>query len=319
VIVAGFSNPLWLLGLFILPIILAGYYYAMKRKRQDALLFSQVSFVKSAMGSKAGLRRGQILFLLSLLAIGLLFTGLAVPHLPLTQTREGVNVVLAIDDSGSMQAIDYAPTRLEAAKSAADILIRNLDPHDYAGVIVFESGATTAAYLSPDKEKVRLKLAAIAPRAGQTAIGEGLALALDMARSIPNKRDVIVLLSDGVNNAGVVTPGEAVVSAQAAGIPVFVVGLGSAKPVILGYDFTGNPKYADIDETALRSIAEQTGGKYFRAVDDKTLSEIYAGLNTEIVHEPEETDIKDAFILAALVLIGIGLWLRYGGRGRIIP
>ncbi len=315
---AGFSNPLWLLGLLLLPVITAGYYFAIKRKRQDALLFSQVSFVKSAMGTKTGARRRHILFILSLLAISMLFIGLADPHLPLTQTHEGVNVVLAIDDSGSMQATDYAPTRLEAAKSAADILIRNLDSHDYAGVVIFESGATTAAYLSPDKDRVRQKLAAIAPRAGQTAIGDGLALALDMARSIPNKRNVVILLSDGVNNAGVVTPDEAVASAQAAEIPIFVIGMGSSKPVILGYDFTGAPQYAEIDETALRSIAERTGGKYFRAVDEKTLSEIYAGLNNEIVHEPEETNVKDFFIVSALLLMGIGLVLRYG-RGRIIP
>jgi Ca-activated chloride channel family protein len=315
---AGFSNPFWLLGLCLLPIIALGYYYAVKRRRQDALLFSRVSMVQSAMGETGKSRRGLALFLLVLAAIGMLFTGLADPHIPLTQTYEGVNVVLAIDDSGSMQATDYAPTRLEAAKSAADILIRSLDPRDYAGVVVFESGATTAAYLSPDKDRVRQKLAAIAPKAGQTAIGDGLALALDMARAVPNKHNVVILLSDGVNNAGVVTPDEAVASAQASGIPVFTVGLGSANPVVIGTDFLGNPQYAEIDEAALRFIAENTSGKYFKAVDEKTLSAIYGGLNTEIVHEPVETSIRDFFFFAAPVLIGLELWLRYG-KGRILP
>jgi Ca-activated chloride channel family protein len=315
---AGFSNPLWLLGLCLLPVIALGYYYAVKRRRQDALLFSRVSMVQAAMVDAGQSRRAHVLFILTLAAIGMLFVGLADPHIPLTQTREGVNVVLAIDDSGSMQATDYAPTRLEAAKSAADILIRSLDPHDYAGVVVFESGATTAAYLSPDKDRVRQKLAVIAPKAGQTAIGDGLALALDMARAVPNKHNVVILLSDGVNNAGVITPDEAVASAQASGIPVFTVGMGSPKPVVLGYDFLGNPQYAEIDEAALQSIADRTGGKYFKAVDEKTLAGIYAGLNREIVHEPEETSIRDVFTLAALVFIGIGLWLRYG-KGRVLP
>ena len=315
---AGFANPLWLLGLCTLPVLAAGYYLAVKRKRKEALLFSQVSFVRSALGDPRAARRGHILFLLALAATGLLFIGLADPHLPITQEHEGVNVVLAIDDSGSMQATDYAPTRLEAAKSAASVLIDNLDPHDYAGVVVFESGATTAAYLSPHKDRVRQKVAAIAPRPGQTAIGDGLALALDMAQSIPNKHNVVILLSDGVSNAGVVTPDEAVASAQAAGIPVYVVGLGTAQPVILGYDYAGNPQYAGIDEQELQTIAGKTGGKYYKAVDERTLADIYAGLDHEIVHEPEETSVKDAFIVAALVLTGIGFWLRYG-RKRIIP
>ena len=314
----GFSSPQWLFCLLLLPIIAVGYYHAVKRKRQDALLFSQVSFVQSAMENRGKSWRTHTLFIIALIAIGLLIIGLADPHIPLTQAREGVNVVLAIDDSGSMQVTDYKPTRLEAAKSAADLLIRNLDPHDYAGVVIFEAGASTAAYLSPDKDRVRQKLATIAPRPGQTAIGDGLALALDMAKAIPNKRSVVILLSDGGNNAGIITPDEAVASAQASGIPVFTVGMGSPEPVILGYDFLGNPQYAGIDEVALRSIAEKTGGRYYKAVDEKTLAGIYASLPAEIVHEPEETSIRDYCILAALALLGLELWVRYG-KGRIIP
>ena len=315
---AEFVNPVWLAGLLFLPVIAAGYYYAMKRKKRDALLFSQVSFVKSSMGKSRSSFQSHIPFILTVLAIGLLFIGLADPHVPLTQAKEGVNVVLAIDNSGSMQATDYTPTRLEAAKSAADLLIKDLDPHDYAGVVVFESGATTVAYLSPDKDEVRQKLAALAPRPGETAIGDGLGLALDMATSIPGRKDVVILLSDGVSNAGMITPEEAVATAQASGIPVFVVGMGSPKPVILGYDFTGSPQYAEFNETALRYIADNTGGKYFQAVDAKTLLDIYAGLNQNIVHEPEETSIKDIFIVIAIIVLGLGLWVRYG-RGRIIP
>jgi Ca-activated chloride channel family protein len=217
-----------------------------------------------------------------------------------------------------MQATDYTPTRLEAAKSAGDTLVRSLDPNDYAGVVVFESGATTAAYLSPDKDRVRQKLEAIAPRPGETAIGDGLALAIDMAESVPNKHNVVILLSDGVNNAGVVTPDDAVASARAAGIRIFTVGMGSAQPVVTGYDYLGSPQYAQLDETTLRSIAEQTGGRYFRAVDSTTLSGIYAGLSGQITRDVQETSIRDVFFAAAIALLCLELWLRYG-RGRIIP
>ena len=315
---AGFSDPLWLWGLVLIPVLAIAYYYVVRKKKQEALIFSSLAFVKSALGDKQKSRRVHALFGLALAAIALLFIGLAHPHIPLEQAGVGVNVVFAIDDSGSMQASDYQPTRLEAAKSAADLLIRNLEPTDNAGVVIFESGATTAAYLSPDKDRVRQKLATITPKPGQTAIGDGLTLAIDMARSIPNRKSVVILLSDGVNNTGMVTVDEAVAAAQDAKIQVFTVGLGSAQPVVIGYDWLGRPQYADLDEAALRSIAEKTGGRYFKSVDGKTLSDIYAGLNKEIVREPEETGIGDWFIIGAIVLLLIEIFLRYG-RGRIIP
>lgn len=313
----GFYNPVWLLGLILIPVIAVVYLWITKRKKMQAIQFSRLAFVKSVLGDAKKSKRTHLLFAIALVALALLITGLADPHIPLEQTREGVNVVLVLDNSGSMQADDYKPSRIEAAKSAADILIRSLDPKDYSGIVVFESGATTAAYLSPDKERVRDKLSSITPRTGNTALGDGLALAIDMARSIPNKKNVVILLSDGVNNAGVISPEEAVGFANAAGIQVFTIGMGSAQPVILAYDWMGNPQYAQLDEATLQSIAAKTGGKYFKSVDERTLKEVYASLNQQIVRQKEEISIKDWFLAGALVLLCVELYLRYG-RGRII-
>lgn len=313
----GFYDPAWLLALVLVPVLAAVYLWVTRQKKKEAIRFSRLAFVKSALGDVKKSKRSHLLFGIALAAIACIVIGLANPHIPLEQTKEGVNVVLAIDDSGSMQATDYQPTRIEAAKSAGDILIRSLDPKDYAGVVVFESGATTAAYLSPDKDRVRDKLAAVSPKAGQTAIGDGLALAIDMAKSIPNHKSVVILLSDGVNNAGVVSPDEAIGFAKTAGIQVYTVGLGSSQPTVLGYDWLGNPQYAQLDESTLRSIAEQTGGKYFKSVDGQTLNEIYGSLNQQITREKEETSISSVFFALALVLLCLELWLRYG-RGRII-
>ena len=315
---AGFYNPVWLWGLVLIPILTAAYYFVIRKKKLDALTFSRIALVKSALGDKPKTRRIHMMFAITLAAIGLLFIGLADPHISLEQEKVGVNVVLVIDDSGSMQASDYQPTRLEAAKNAADLLIKNLEPTDNAGVVIFESGATTAAYLSPDKDRVRQKLAAITPKPGQTAIGDGLTLAIDMAKSIPNKKSIVILLSDGVNNTGMVTVDEAVAAAKNANIQVFTVGLGSEQPTVIGYDWLGNPQYAELDEATLRSVAEKTGGRYFKSVDGRTLSEIYTGLTSEIVREPEETRIGDWSIAGALILILIEIFLRYG-TGRIIP
>ncbi len=115
-----------------------------------------------------------------------------------------------MDVSGSMAATDYKPSRLDAAKQSAKSLVDGLDIKDNAGVVIFSSGATTSAYLSPYKEKVLEKLMSIKQTEGETALGDGLALAVDMATSIPNRKKVIILMSDGVNNEGVISPDEAV-------------------------------------------------------------------------------------------------------------
>jgi Ca-activated chloride channel homolog len=314
----GFYQPLWLLGLLCLPLLWYLHRRAGRKKMQDALAFSRVAVLRRAAGEKKRTDPRTILFYCELLIVALLIIGLADPHIPLETRQEGVNVVFVMDVSGSMSATDYPPTRLDAAKTAAASLLRDLGPEDYAGIVVFEAGATSAAYLSPDKDRVITKLNAIQPRSGQTALGDGLLLGIDMAESIPNRKNVVILLSDGVNNAGVVTPNEAMQAAHDRNIQVFTVGMGSDQPVITGYDSLGAPQYATLDEDTLRRIAQTTGGKYFRSVDDRTLSSIYSGLNKEIKREPVETSVRSIFFAATLVLVLAGLYLRYG-RWRILP
>lgn len=314
---AGFEDPAILAALIMIPFIIYLYVKIIQKKKKDAIKFSNIGFIKSALGDKKRSRRSEILFYLSLLALALMIIGFANPHIPLKQTKEGVNVVLVLDVSGSMQAEDYKPTRLEAAKSSAEILLKSLKEKDHVGIVIFESGATTTAYLSPFKDKVIEKLRSISPKEGKTAIGDGLSLGIDMATSIPNKKKVVILLSDGVNNAGVISPAEAVKFAKANNIQVYSIGMGSEEKVVLGYDWFGNPQYAELDEATLRSIAQETGGKYFRSVDDKTLDEIYESISKDIKREKEETNIKDWFFIGAILLLLLQLYLRYGGK-RVI-
>jgi Ca-activated chloride channel family protein len=279
--------------------------------------FSHLGFIKTALGNKKKNKRGEILFSLTLLALGFMIVGLANPHIPLEQTKEGVNVVLVIDISGSMQATDYEPSRIEAAKASAELLLESLQPKDHAGIVTFESGATTAAYLSPYKENVIEKLRSIVAKEGQTAIGDGLALGIDMASSIPNKKKVVILLSDGVNNAGVINPDQAIEFANLENIQVYTIGMGSEGKVVIGHDWMGNPVYAELDEATLQAIASETGGEYFRSVDQETLDTIYQNIGEEIEREKEETNIKDWFFLSAIIVLLVEFYLRYG-KGRII-
>jgi len=314
----GFFHPLWLAGLLLVPVLLLWYRRAVRQRRRAALAFSRVAALREAAAGARTPLRPVVLLALPLLAVSFVFIGLAGPHIPLEQAAEGVSVVLVMDVSGSMQATDYAPTRLDAAKSAAEVLLKSLREDDYAGIITFESGARSTAYLSPDRDRVIGSLRAIEPRTGSTALGDGLLLGIDMADAIPGRRKVVVLLSDGVANAGTVTPDEAASFAQERGIQVFTVGIGSDAPVITGYDAFGTPEYAELDEKTLQRIAAETGGTYYRSVNETTLRSIYESIAGEIPREPQETDIGVIFFIGALVAILVEFYLRYG-RGRILP
>jgi len=300
-----------------MPALYFLYQQIISKKKKEAIKFSNLEFIKSAETNRRKSRRDLWLLFLSLVTIGLMIVGFANPHIPLEQTKEGLNLVLVVDISGSMKATDYKPDRLEAAKSSAKTLIESLLPKDNVGIVTFGTGATTAAYLSPDKGKVVEKLSNIAPTDGETAIGDGMALGIDMATSIQSKKKVVILLSDGVSNAGVISTSEAVSFAKSNNIQVYTVGLGSKGKTLLGYDFFGRPQYAELDENTLRSIAQETGGKYYKSVDMKTLNEIYHNISSDLKRETEETNIKDWFFVAALGLFFLQFYFRYG-RGRII-
>ncbi|MDK2974310.1 MAG: Ca-activated chloride channel [Methanofollis sp.] len=314
-----FEDPLWLIGLALVPLFLLYDRHYAKRKYLRALSFSKVSLARAAAGSSgAAVRVHRIAFALGLLALALIFVGLANPVLPLEQTKDGVNVVLALDISGSMQATDYSPDRITAAKTAAEDLIGRLDPKDYVGIVTFDSGATTAAYLSPDHDRVVEKLRYVEAGDGSTAIGDGLALAVEMAQAIPNRRTLVILLSDGDSNAGYISPEKAAAFAKERGVQVFAVAMGSDDPVLVGYDWANNPEYATVNEVLLKEIANTTGGVYFRAVDAGTLESIYANLGDAIVREQEDTPVGWVLFVLAACLLTVEFLVRYG-RWRFFP
>ena len=131
-----------------------------------------------------------------------------------------------------------------------------------------------------------------------------------MVTSVPSRKKVVILLSDGVNNAGVISPDEAVGFAKEQDIQVYTVGMGSDEQVILGYDWYGRPQYAEFDEATLKKIAAETGGDYFRSVDGKTLREIYKTLSEKIDRKKEPTSTAVWFMMLAFVLVGLDLYLR---------
>ena len=301
-------------------LILPGFYYLYrfytKTKKSNSLKFSNLQLVKNSVSSQSQLRK-HLPFILILVAVGLIIIGLADPRMPLENIQEGVNVVLVLDGSGSMAATDYPPTRLESAKNAAEILIDNLEPNDHTGIILFESGATTVSYLTPFKEKTINDLQSIRQRDGATAIGDGLVLGVDMANSIPNKKKVVILLSDGDHNAGIVTPNEAVQYALQKKIQIHTIGMGSDEPVLLGTNIYGNPLYAELNEEELIAIATAANGKYYKSVDNDTLNEIIEQITDDIDRELEQVSIKDWFFIAAVAVLAANIYIVYG-KYRIV-
>jgi Ca-activated chloride channel family protein len=315
----SFDDMLFIyLLLIVIPALIILIYIASLFKKKAAMKFSNLAIIKKAAGQKRFRIRNNIATALFILILASLLVALADPHIPLKQEKEGVNVVLVIDVSGSMKAQDFKPNRIEAAKASAEILLENLKSKDNAGIVLFESGATTAAYLSPFKDKVIDKLRSVSAKDGKTAIGDGLSLGVDMAASIPNKKKVVILLSDGTNNAGVITPDEAVKFANINKIQVHTIGVGSDEPVALGRDWFGRTVYADpVDEGTLKAIAKATDGTYYKSVDEKTLGEIYSKIGENIEREKEPASIKDWFIALSVIFLILSLIIRYGPK-RII-
>jgi len=305
-----------LLLLLIIPGLYFLYLKYNKEKKDSILKFSSLKIVKKSIMGKNFLRK-HLPFVLMMGILGLAIVGLANPQIPTLSVEKGINLSIVLDGSESMAATDYEPTRLDSAKNAISNLISRIDYQNNVGVVLFESGATTISYLTPDKEKSINAISSIEQSQGATAIGDGLALGIDMASSIPDKKGVIILLSDGVHNSGLVTPDEAIEYAKINNIQIHTIGLGSVEPVYLRDDIYGDAQYAELDEETLVLIAQQTGGNYYKSLDEQTLNEIFVSISSNLDYEMEYSTIRDWFIAAAIGLLLIDAYIIYG-RYRII-
>ena len=309
----------FLYALFLLLVIPGLYFLYSKynsEKKESILKFSSLKIIKKSISGKTILRK-HLPFILMMVILGLIIVGLANPQIPTISVEKGINLSLVLDGSESMAASDYKPTRLDAAKDAISQMVTKIGIQNNVGVVLFESGATTISYLTPDKEKTIDAISSIQQGQGATAIGDGLALGIDMASSIPDKKGVIVLLSDGVHNSGLVTPQEAIQYAKINGVQIHTIGLGSLEPVYLRDDIYGEPQYAELDEETLIEIANETGGSYFKSLNEQTLNEIFLSLSSNLEYEMEYSTLRDWFMAAAIGVLLVDAYIIYG-RYRIV-
>jgi len=277
-----FHNPhiLWLL-LLLLPMI--GYYVWRTLQGGAAIRISTVEGAEQAPKTVRYYLR-HLPFALRAAAVGLIIVALARPQDAeqySNTSTEGIDILLALDVSGSMLARDFKPDRITAAKQIAGEFVADRFG-DRIGVVAFAGDAFTQCPLTSDQNTVQTLLSRL--RSGViddgTAIGNGLATSINRLRESGSKSKVVILLTDGVNNAGQISPAMASKIAYDQGIKVYTVGVGkrgkAPYPVV---DMFGNmsfqPMDVEIDEQTLESIAERTGGKYFRATDKEKLQAIY--------------------------------------------
>jgi Ca-activated chloride channel family protein len=260
------------------------------------------------------------------LALVSLTFGIAGPHrlnedyVKQMQYSEGIDIIISLDISLSMMARDFVPNRLEASKRVAAEFVRNR-PNDRIGLVLYEGEAYTACPATTDHKKLLQHIAEIKPgvlETNATAIGLGLGLAVARLRDDNLKSKVIILMSDGVSNAGEIDPYTAAELAKNKNVRVYTIGVGSngtaPYPVQTPFGIQNQQMEVDIDEEALTYIANQTGGKYFRATDDSALEEIYSIINemekTEMIGEFSKFQIpvqSKPFYITALLLALIGV------------
>lgn len=317
----GFREPLVLVGLALLPLAVAAYVAAQRRQRRFAVRYTNVDLL-AGVASASWMRH--VPALLALLALAALLIALARPERTVAAQREEATVVLVTDTSGSMLARDVSPDRLTAAREAARSLTRQV-PEDFRlGLVKF--GSTAEQVVEPTTDRTRMELALRALRVqGGTAMGEGLQLGLEAARTpIPDGLGgtrrlptSIVLLSDGANTRGD-DPIDVAQEAKRAKVPIFTVALGTAGGVLETRRPDGTVRRENVppDTLTLQEIARETGGRYFDAPDADQLEAVYTGLATRFATRMEKREMTAAFAGGGLVLLlgGLALSLVRGGR-----
>lgn len=313
-----FADPEWLWALILIPIL--GIWKLVRAQTGEV----RYSIAAPFGWSWASLR--PVLSWLSLIAYGCWIVAFARPQSTKTsqqvQGGEGIDIILAVDVSPSMRAVDLKPNRLEALKKVANDFIDNR-PNDRIGLVVYGGEAYTQTPLTTDHNIVVESLYSLQSNmlSDGTAVGMGLATAANRIKDSDAKSKVIILMTDGRNNTGTIDPRSAARLANGLGVKVYTIGMGTrgyAKmpvQVINGRTIYQNMP-VQVDEELLKDIAESTNGKYFRATNNQQLSEIYAEidqLEKSKIEEFKYTQYDEHFYpwaIAGLILISLEFLLR---------
>ncbi|MFD0699837.1 vWA domain-containing protein [Myroides pelagicus] len=320
-----FLNPelFWLL--LLLPVLFY-VWFKTKTKQRPTIKLSSIKGIKSIKSFRIKLL--PLTIVLRLLAFAGLITALARPQIISVEhqvhSTHGIDIIMAMDISGSMLARDLQPNRLEALKHVASDFVQQR-VNDRIGIVIYAAEAYTKTPATSDKPLILNALRSIKYRndiEDGTAIGVGLGTAINRLKESPAKSKVIILLTDGVNNTGAIDPIMAAKIAEEYKVKVYTIGIGTNgladSPV--GIKANGEIVYekipVEIDEELMKEIAKMTGGKYFRATDTESLKSVYEEINTlekTKIDEQKFVNTEEKFHLFALIsffLLSIEIVLR---------
>lgn len=310
-----FQDPWLLLFLLGLPLL------ALKRRKGAAINFSSIATLKALSPPRVDVYAG-LPFLIRFLALALLIFALARPqegHKSTEIISVGVDIMLALDTSGSMRALDFIEdekrvTRLSIVKGVVSNFIENR-PNDRIGMVVFGEHAYTQCPLTLDQDILQsfLSKLEIGMAGDSTAIGSAIGIAVKRLKDLQSKSKVIILLTDGRNNAGSLPPLQTAQMAKTFGIKIHTIGVGTKgkAPFLVNSVFGQRYVYqeVDIDETTLKEISKVTGGQYFRATDLESLKNIYQQIDemekseVKVIDHSEYTELFYFFLVPGLLLL----------------
>lgn len=319
----SFAHPIFFGLLFLIPFMI---WWQARRKQNDNPSF-RITTLSGLAPLKPSwrVRLRPVLFVLRIICLIALTVALARPqssNVSETVDSEGVDIVLAVDVSGSMLAEDLKPNRIEAAKKVAMNFIDQRQT-DRIGLVIFSGESFTQCPITIDHNVLKEQLSQI--KSGVlvdgTAIGMGLATSVDRLRNAKGKSRVIIFLTDGVNNTGLIDPSTALEIAKAYKIRVYTIGVGSKGeapyPVQTPYGMQKQMMPVQIDEALLGKIAGETGGKYYRATSTSSLSNIYKDIDklektkVEVSSFKHYAELFFPFAALALICLAIEMLLRY--------
>ena len=318
-----FADPEYLWLLLLLPAVIAWYWYRLRHFSVPLQMSSTAVFRKYTPGWKHYARYG--LFALRMLVVTLLILTLARPQTNMNRqdiSVEGIDIMLATDISSTMLAEDLRPNRLEAAKEVAVEFI-NSRPDDRIGLVVFSGESFTQCPLTSNHAMLinLYKEIGFGMIDDGTAIGDGLATAVNRLKESKAKSKVIILLTDGINNMGSIDPQSAAEIAELYGIRIYTIGAGTMGTALMPVRTQFGTQYqrmeVQIDEALLKKISALTNGKYFRATNKQKLEEVYKEIDRLEKSKIDVTEFrkkKEEFlplVLLAFIFIGLEMLLRY--------
>lgn len=321
-----FAHPWYLLGLVLVP-LLAAWWLWHYRKQEAAVQHSDIA-VFDGMAKSLRVRLRWLPYALRVVAVAAMVVALARPQSQLSRQEmkvEGIDIVMAMDISGSMLAEDFKPNRLEAAKKVAADFVEGRKS-DRMGLVVFAGQAFTQVPLTVDHHVLLQQLGSLKSglvRDG-TALGDGLATAINRIKDSEAKSKVIILLTDGVNNQGSVDPLSAAEIATLYGIRLYTIGVGSLGKAPYPFrDQFGRVHYqnidVEIDEELMQKMAATTGdGRYFRATNKKALQEIFSQIDEmekskiDVTQYAQTKDEQAPWLWLAFVALALEMLLRWG-------